>query len=65
MYTYSLPLLPLQENGHDEISIKAMGRVINKTVMVVELIKVVVSSLVRLLMLLLKLLLTSVFLTGS
>jgi ribonuclease P/MRP protein subunit RPP25 len=32
-------LLLLQENGHDEISIKAMGRAINKTVMVVELIK--------------------------
>lgn len=29
-----------QENGHDEIIIKAMGRAINKTVMVAELIKV-------------------------
>uniref|UniRef100_A0A804NM42 DNA/RNA-binding protein Alba-like domain-containing protein n=1 Tax=Zea mays TaxID=4577 RepID=A0A804NM42_MAIZE len=29
----------LHENGHDEISIKAMGQAINKTVMVVELIK--------------------------
>lgn len=38
--TYSLSLLLLQENGHDEICIKAMGRAINKTVMVVELIKV-------------------------
>ncbi|VAH93434.1 unnamed protein product [Triticum turgidum subsp. durum] len=29
----------LEENGHDEITIKAMGRAINKTVMVAELIK--------------------------
>jgi hypothetical protein len=29
-----------QENGHDEITIKAMGRAISKTVMVAELIKV-------------------------
>lgn len=29
----------LEENGHDEIIIKAMGRAINKTVMVAELIK--------------------------
>uniref|UniRef100_M8BAW3 DNA/RNA-binding protein Alba-like domain-containing protein n=1 Tax=Aegilops tauschii TaxID=37682 RepID=M8BAW3_AEGTA len=29
----------LVENGHDEITIKAMGRAINKTVMVAELIK--------------------------
>ena len=47
-------LLLLQENGHDEISIKAMGRAINKTVMVVELIKVGLSSLVCLTILLLK-----------
>lgn len=36
----SSPYLLFQENGHDEIVIKAMGRAINKTVMVVELIKV-------------------------
>ncbi|CAL4982329.1 unnamed protein product [Urochloa decumbens] len=35
--SYGMSLL--EENGHDEISIKAMGRAINKTVMVVELIK--------------------------
>jgi DNA-binding protein Alba len=35
----SSPYLLFQENGHDEIVIKAMGRAINKTVMVVELIK--------------------------
>ncbi|XP_014757373.1 uncharacterized protein LOC100824218 isoform X2 [Brachypodium distachyon] len=29
----------LEENGHDEIIIKAMGRAINKTVMVAELLK--------------------------
>lgn len=29
----------LEENGHDEITIKAMGRAISKTVMVAELIK--------------------------
>ena len=59
LWTYSLPLL--QENGHDEISIKAMGRAINKTVMVVELIKVSGSSLVCLIMLLLEFLLMSRF----
>uniref|UniRef100_A0A0E0R4P6 DNA/RNA-binding protein Alba-like domain-containing protein n=1 Tax=Oryza rufipogon TaxID=4529 RepID=A0A0E0R4P6_ORYRU len=35
--SYGMSLL--EENGHDEIVIKAMGRAINKTVMVVELIK--------------------------
>ncbi|TVU26704.1 hypothetical protein EJB05_29260, partial [Eragrostis curvula] len=35
--SYGMSLL--EENGHDDISIKAMGRAINKTVMVVELIK--------------------------
>ncbi|AQK50053.1 uncharacterized protein LOC100276330 [Zea mays] len=35
--SYGMSLL--EENGHDEISIKAMGQAINKTVMVVELIK--------------------------
>ncbi|CAN6374246.1 unnamed protein product [Urochloa humidicola] len=35
--SYGMSLL--EENGHDEINIKAMGRAINKTVMVVELIK--------------------------
>ncbi|PAN41408.1 hypothetical protein PAHAL_8G041600 [Panicum hallii] len=35
--SYGMSLL--EENGHDEISIKAMGRAINKTVLVVELIK--------------------------
>ncbi|XP_062182442.1 uncharacterized protein LOC133886675 [Phragmites australis] len=35
--SYGMALL--EENGHDEISIKAMGRAINKTVMVAELIK--------------------------
>jgi hypothetical protein len=33
-----------QENGHDEITIKAMGRAISKTVMVAELIKVSSSN---------------------
>jgi len=51
----------LQENGHDEISIKAMGRAINKTVMVVELIKVGLNSLLCLTIVLLKLLSVSVF----
>ncbi|CAO2145718.1 unnamed protein product [Urochloa humidicola] len=35
--SYGMSLL--EENGHEEINIKAMGRAINKTVMVVELIK--------------------------
>lgn len=30
----------LQEKGSDEIALKAMGRAINKTVMIAELIKV-------------------------
>ncbi|KAK3119842.1 hypothetical protein QOZ80_9AG0676150 [Eleusine coracana subsp. coracana] len=41
--SYGMSLL--EESGHDEISIKAMGRAINKTVMVVELIKRRVSGL--------------------
>lgn len=59
LWTYSLPFL--QENGHDEISIKAMGRAINKTVMVAELIKVGSSSLSCLTMQLLEFLLVSHF----
>lgn len=33
-------LVPMQDNTTDEIVIKAMGRAINKTVVIVELLKV-------------------------
>ena len=39
-HSYFLPLSSLQEKGSNEVVFKAMGRAINKTVTIVELIKV-------------------------